>query len=136
MNKINELTTLLEEVLSKNYHIPSGNQIWVRAINNIKRYEIVYFLIILVVQLLFLLIDKELLLPTFIILVIPIFALFVNPYLKIFHCQTSLYPTLMLLAIMVSFYYKCIGMFSVDVSLSLILIFIHMTSFDSSQFNL
>ena len=136
MNKINELTILLEEVLSKNYHVPYGNQIWVRAVNNIKRYEIVYFLIILIVQLLFLLIDKELLLPTFIILVIPIFALFVNPYLKIFHYQTSLYPTLIFLAIIVSFYYNCVGIFSIDVSLSLILIFIHMASFDSSQFNL
>ena len=135
MKNINKLTSLLTEIISKNYNtrFEDGNVI-VRIMKNIKRYELVYYLMITVVQLIFLLIDRELLLPCLIMLISPITTIILNPYLKEMYYVWSLYPIMVMLGFVVSVLNNTPVMFIDDCLVSLGTILFHAIFFDPSPF--
>ena len=135
MKQINRLTALLTEIVSKNYKTTceEGN-ILIRIMNNINRYELVYYLIITVMQLVFLLISKDLLLPAFIMMIMPISTLILNPYMTKMMFLWSLYPLIVTFAFIVSIINNTHLLFSLDVILSFGMILTHAMTFDCTPF--
>ena len=134
MKQINKLTSLLNEILSRNYTTKCEDNIIMRMMKNIKRYELVYYLFITMVQMMFLLIDRELLLPALIMMITPISTIILNPYLKGVYYIWSLYPILVMLAFIVSVMNNTVILFSIDVFISFGLIISHSVTFDSRSF--
>ena len=135
MKQINQLTALLTEIVSRNYSTKcEDTNIIVRMMKNIKRYELVYYLLITIFQMMFLLIDKSLLLPALLLMITPISTIILNPYIKGMYFIWSLYPLLVMLAFVVSVTNGTVILFSIDVIFSFSIIVCHSITFDSTPF--
>ena len=134
MKQINRLTSLLNEILSKHYTTKCEDNIIMRMMQNIKRYELVYYLFITMIQMIFLLMDRELLVPALIMMFTPITTIILNPYVKGMFFIWSLYPLLVMLAFVFSVMNETVVLFSIDVLVSFVLIISHSVTFDSRSF--
>ncbi|ELP90405.1 hypothetical protein EIN_016240 [Entamoeba invadens IP1] len=131
MKGFNELIGLLEEVLTQNYDLcpESFNVVLVRSIRNIERYSLVYFLMILTIQCVFLLINKDFLLPTVFVTIVPLATLFFPHEMKNAKCAVFLFFSLILLALIISSLLGFLSSFVVDLGFIVGLPMIHMALF-------
>ncbi|KAL7712052.1 Uncharacterized protein QTN25_010290 [Entamoeba marina] len=114
--------------------MPSVGIIYNRVSNNIKRYEAVYLLMMTIVNLLFLLFNKQLLVPTILLVSIPMLSLTINRYIRFLNHRLSIYVSMWVLTILTSTFCLCEVTFIVDCLLAFVVSITHMITFDSKVF--
>ena len=140
MGDLNRLTPLVNELLDiHRYNIPNEKLVDVnkRIEKNLKRYELVYFLMTVMVHLNFLIFYEELLIPTMFALFIPFLLLFFHSHLQQFHFKINqkAHVVMCMIGFFIAWLKDSHLVFVSATSLSFILIAIHSYIYDCSECN-